>query len=130
MNQKGRELALLGLRLTIAFIFAYHSLDKLLNPETATGLFSSIGLPEFSITLIGIIELSAGTLLILGLWHNFANYLLAAIMAGALILVHIPRLAQNGLTPVFERDMLIFATVLVLALIGPGHYSIIKRKTK
>lgn len=127
MESKYKESSVLVLRLVIAAIFIYHGLPKIMNPSGSISFFSSIGLPGFSIPVIGFIELVGGILIILGLWHAWATYALATIMVGAITLVHIPGFLQNGITAGLERDVLILVATLVLVTVGPGKYVTTKK---
>lgn len=127
MESKYKESTLLALRLVIATIFIYHGLPKIMNPSGSISFFTSIGLPGFSVPFIGFIELVGGILIILGLWHVWATYALAAIMVGVVTLVHIPHFLQNGITAELERDILILAATFVLVAIGPGKYITTKK---
>lgn len=126
MSSRYKEGSLLALRLVLAAIFIYHGLPKLMNPSGMTSFFSSLGLPGFSIPIIGLLEVGAGILVIIGLWHTWATHILAVIIAGAVILVHIPNLG-NGISTGFERDVLILISLLVLAASGPGQYAWAKK---
>lgn len=124
-----KDTTLLLLRVFIVIIFIYHGLPKLLNPVGTSGFFISLGLPGFTASVVGIIEVCAGVLLLLGLWSKWANYALAIVIAGAIILVQIPSAIKAGqLTATFERDFLILISVLILAAHGPGHFAIHRHK--
>src|SRR3989344_3414592 len=111
-----KDTALLLLRLFVVIIFLYHGIPKLLNISGTVGFFSSLGIPGFVGPIVGAVEVIAGILLLLGLWSKWANYALALVIAGAIILVQIPSAIKVGqLTASFERDFLILLATLVLA---------------
>lgn len=116
---KYRDYALLLLRLVIVFIFLYHGVPKAMDWAMATDKFVAMGFPGFLGPIVGIVEVIAAVLVLLGVWHAYANYVLAIIIAVALIGVQLPK----GVTAGFERDLLILATNLYLALRGPGRFA-------
>ncbi len=113
---KLQGLALLGSRLLIAFIFFWHGFPKAVNPSMAIEKFIGFGLPGMLGPITGIVEVVAAAALVLGVFHRWANLLLAAIIAGAIVTVQIP----GGLTAGLERDLLILVGTLALSLYGPG----------
>ena len=123
-----KDSTLLLLRVAIALIFIYHGSQKLMNASGTMSFFTSLGLPGWAGVIIGIIEVVAGLLVLSGFYYKWANYVLALVMVGALILVQIPGVFKSGAIGAgFERDVLILITTLVLASNGPGHFSIHKK---
>ena len=121
------QTTLLILRIVIAAIFIYHGSSKLLNVSGTMQFFASLGLPSSLAVIIGILEVVAGILLLIGLWHKGASYILALIIVSALVLVQIPSLFAKGITAAFERDLLILIATLLLASHGPGHLAISRK---
>lgn len=120
-----KGLSLLSLRILVAAIFLYHGIPKLLNISGTMSFFSGIGLPGFLAVIVGIVEVVAGILLLLGLWTKWSSYALAIIIAGAIIVVHTK---AGGISAALERDVLIFVSLLVLAHSGAGSCAIDNRK--
>ncbi len=108
------------LRLLVGGIFLYHGVPKLMNMAGTMQFFSSLGLPGFVGVLVGILEVVGGILLIIGLWTKWAAYVLAIIIAGAIILAS----GRNGITAGLERDVLILVSSLVIAWSAPGRIAI------
>lgn len=124
-----KDTSLLLLRLVIVAIFLYHGIPKLMDPGQTSQFFSTLGLPGLTGLLVGLIEVAAGLLLLVGFWYTWANYALALIIAGALVLVHIPSFITSGkIGAGLERDFLILFATLVIAAHGPGHFAWKKRK--
>jgi putative oxidoreductase len=74
-------------RAIVGFLFLAHGLQKLfgvLGAEQAVALFSQLG-------LAGLIELFAGTLIMLGLYTPVVAFLASGLMATAYFLAHLPR---------------------------------------
>ena len=84
--------------------------------------FVAMGFPGFLGPIVGIAEVIAAILIIVGIWHAWANYALAVIILVAIVGVQIPGAIKAGkfLTAGLERDLLILAGNFVLALHGPG----------
>lgn len=111
--------ALLLTRLVVAFIFVWHGLPKAVNPDWAMEKFVEFGLPGWLGPVTGVVEVAAAALLTLGIFHGAAAVVLAVIIVGALVTVQIP----GGFTAGLERDLLILAATLTLAVLGPGRFA-------
>jgi putative oxidoreductase len=123
-KQLYKNISLLLLRLVVVFVFLWHGIPKAINPSMAMEKFVAMGFPAFFGPIIGWLEVIAAVLVLIGIWHMWANILLAGIIAVALAFVHIPK----GVTAGLERDMFIFTATLVLALHGPGHWHLGKKE--
>ena len=129
MCKDRKSLGLLLTRIVIAIIFLYHGVPKALDWTMASGKFAAMGFPGFLGPLVGIIEVVAAVLILLGLWHMEANYVLAVIILVAIIGVQLKKAAVDGsltLTAGLERDLLILVGNLTLAWFGPGKYAMRK----
>ncbi len=78
------------LRIALAGIFLYHGLTKF---PAAAGLAKMMNMPLFMIYLLAMMEIAAGVLILLGGigidWASrVAGLLVAAVMSGAIFLVH------------------------------------------
>jgi putative oxidoreductase len=116
----GRDLTLLGTRLVVAFIFLWHGVPKTVDPQMAMDKFVGFGLPGILGPVVGVLEVVAGTLLVTGLLHRVASLALAVVIAGALATVQIP----GGFSAGLERDLLILAATVLLAVHGPGQLNL------
>jgi putative oxidoreductase len=114
------DLAHFGLRITTGVLFIVHSTGKF-DPNFK-GFFSSMGLPPEMALLIGLLESIGGILLILGILTRISSSILAIEMLS--IMVYVKKLqsfsGKNGL----ELELLIFAILLILIVLGPGKISI------
>lgn len=116
MDSKYSDLALLLLRIGVAYIFITHGWGKLTNIEGTAGFFGglSIPVPIVMAWIVAIVEFFGGILVLLGAYTKVPNLLLAVIMLVAI-------LAQEGN---FDLEFLLLISTLVLSLIGSGQYSI------
>lgn len=115
------DVAYVGLRLAVAFLFIFHAPQKLL------GWFGS---PDYALVslrgLASVIELIVSPLIAVGLFTRAAALLGAIEMAGAYIVVHMPR----GGWPIENRGELSTVYLIVflyLAACGGGRYSLDRR---
>ena len=114
------DLSHFGLRISVGVLLMVHSLGKF--DSGSRGFFSSIGLPSEMAPLIGLLELIGGALLVAGVLTRIAASLLAIEMLT--IMVYLKKLqsfsGKNGL----ELELLIFAVLLTVIVLGPGRISI------
>ena len=124
--------SLLLLRLALVSIFLFHGLPKALNWTMASEKFVNMGFAAFWGPVVGILEVAAAALILIGLWTTFASLILGVIIAVALIGVQIPGAMKAAeaagqaftLTAGLERDLLIFTGILVLMAFGAGALSV------
>lgn len=124
--EKYKNYAMIFLMLVIVFIFLWHGIPKAFDPALASEKFVNMGFPGYFGPIIGWLEVIASVLILIGIWHRGSNLLLAAIIAVALVAVHIPK----GVTAGLERDLLILAATLLLAFEGTGYHPLSKKKGK
>ncbi len=119
-THKFHDLSHFGLRVSVGVLFMVHSVGKFDSGDA--GFFSSIGLPSEMAPLIGLLELIGGALLVVGVLTRIAASLLA--MEMLIIMVYLKKLqsfsGKNGL----ELELLIFAVLLTVTVLGPGRISI------
>lgn len=118
------------LRLALGLLLAGHGAQKLFGWFGGPGLsglagwLGSIGFrpAQFWAFLAGLAEFGGGLLLVLGLFNPLGSLGILASMLTAIAKVHWPKLwvAGGG----FEYPLLIIAVVTVLALQGPGRFSL------
>ncbi len=130
MKKDWNNWSLFFLRIVVAAIFLYHGWPKATDFTMAMEKFVGMGFPGFLGPVVGIVEVIAAVLILLGIWHAWANYALAVIIVVAIAGVQIPGAISAGkLLPAgLERDLLILAGTLVLALHGPGACTVKKKK--
>ena len=110
--------ALLALRLWIGFIFIYHGYPKL------TGGFGPFGMPGWVGIIVGIVEVVFGLALIIGWGFPMVTYPLMVVIAVAWLFMQIPK----GITSGSERDLLIFISLWISALFGPGMFALSRKR--
>lgn len=120
------SLGLTVLRVATGIIFAAHGGQKLFvyGLDGVAGSFGQMGLPMAGLLgpLVAFIEFFGGLALVLGLVTRLAGLGLAAVMLGAIALVHLPNgfFSPNGI----EFPMALLASALALSAMGAGAYSV------
>lgn len=125
------NLGLLALRVTLGLVFLGHGAQKAFGAfggpgfAGASGFIGSMGFrpARFWTALAVGGELLAGALYLLGLFTPLAGLLVLGTMSVAIAKVHGPKgfFVQNG---GYEYNLVLIITAVVLALIGPGSYSL------
>jgi putative oxidoreductase len=116
---------LLLVRLVMGVAFILHGWPKV---QKATSWMSSMPDPPpgFLQAIAAIFEVAGGALLALGLFTRAAALAIAAVMVGALALVHIPKgdpfVSPGG--PSSELASVYLAVSLLIAAVGAGAYSL------
>ena len=114
------ELTHFGLRITVGVLFIVHSVGKF--DDGSKGFFSSVGLPPDLAFLIGLLEMIGGIFLVAGVLTRIASSLLAIEML--LVMVYIKKLQTFSGKGGLELDLLTFAILLTLLVLGPGKLSV------
>ena len=57
----------------VVFVFLWHGIPKAFNPAMAMEKFVSMGFPGFLGPIVGWAEVIGGVLLLIGLYHKYAN---------------------------------------------------------
>lgn len=124
-----QEFSLLLLRLVIVAIFLYHGFPKAINWGMASEKFVGFGLPGFLGPITGIVEVIASVLILIGIQNFWANWVLVAIIAGAIATVQLPKaISEGAFIAGLERDLLILAGCAVSAAFGPGAFAWINKR--
>jgi putative oxidoreductase len=110
------------LRVVTAYLFLQHATAKLFGfPHVA--YFDNLQLMSL-IGIAGLIEVVAGSLLLIGLWARAAAFVLSGEMAFAYFIAHAPH--GSVLSPMLnqgEPAVLYCFVFLFLAVAGPGAWS-------
>jgi len=125
------DLALLLLRVLLALVFVLHGAQKLVpgiggsSPEHEARRFEQAGIrpPREMALLVGVLQLGAGVLVLVGLLTPLAAFALGVMMAVAALRAHDGRgfFIQNG---GYEYNVALVAVSLALMLAGAGSYSL------
>lgn len=114
------ELVHFGLRITIGVLFIVHGIGKF--DSGSKEFFSSVGLPADMAILIGLLESIGGILLVVGILSRISSSLLAIQML--LIMTYVKRLQAFSGKGGLEIDLLAFAILLSIVVLGPGKMSL------
>jgi putative oxidoreductase len=120
------------LRLTVGGIMAVHGWQKLTEMGPAmfgTSMLADLGLPAPALLgwVVTLTELTAGTLLVLGLLTRLSAALLSGVLLGAAVLVKpgLGIIAPLGAAlPGAELDLALLAGAVGVLLLGPGRPSL------
>jgi len=116
----------LPLRIISGIGFMIHGIPKLLDIPGTQNSFANMGLPPELAIIIGLLEFIGGLAILLGILTRIAAGLLAINMIGAILQVKL----SKGFIGGFELDLLYFAIMISLILMGPGNISIEKNILK
>ena len=129
--ERNADIAAFILRLATGAFFLVHGLIKLFvfTPAGTAGYFQSIGLPGVLGYLTIALEIGGGLALILGIATRNVSLAMIGVLLGAAIFGH----GGNGFTfsnpgGGWEYPVLWAITMLVLALLGDGAWSLTRRR--
>jgi putative oxidoreductase len=123
---KYKDYAPLVLRLIVGIVFLAHGWGKAFGSapglDAWLGMAAGLSIPAWLAYVIAYGELLGGLALILGFATEYFALLLAAIMLGAIFLVHL----KNGLIGPqgYEYPLTLFAASMALALSGASKLSL------
>jgi putative oxidoreductase len=118
------------IRWLVGAVFLAEGVQKFLFPAAlGVGRFAKIGLPapEFLAPFVGVVEISCGVLLIVGLLTRWAAVPLLIDMTVAIATTKIPMLHTQGFWAMAHEartDWCMFLGALFLLIVGPGAWSI------
>jgi len=119
------SVGLFALRVMMGTAFVLHGWPKIQNPTGWMGTES--GVPGAFQAVAAAAEFGGGIALALGVLTRFAALGVAAVMVGALAMVHIPRgdpfVAKPG-SPSAEPAAVYLACATLFLLAGPGRFSL------
>jgi putative oxidoreductase len=120
-----KNIVVLMARWLIAYGFAVPALAKINNLEGTIVWFEQIHIPfpVLAAYLVSSVETLGIVLLVLGLFTRYISILLACVMLGAILFVHIGHgfsSANNG----FEIPLYYFIFLIIFASFGAGKYSL------
>lgn len=117
--QRRTDLVLLAARSIVGLIFVSHAIWKFAHPGATP-------FPPAILVGLGVVELLAGSLLILGLFTRAAAVPLTGVMVGALAIVQLqaPGTHPFGLHAELERDLLILVGLAGILAAGAGRYAL------
>lgn len=121
------DLGKLVIRSALAILVLLHGIAKLIGGiDSITGMVTNAGLPAVFAYGVYVGEVVAPLLVLIGLWTRAAAAVMAINMVVAIMLVHIPELAQMnkmGGWALELQGMFLFGAIAV-ALLGAGRYSV------
>jgi uncharacterized membrane protein YphA (DoxX/SURF4 family) len=116
------DAGLLLIRLGLAAVFIVHGLMKFNYMDGTISFFATLGLPAFMAWFVAALETLGGIAMLIGYKARVAGYLLAAVMAVAIILVK----GDAGFVGGYEFDLMLLLAALGIALSGAGRYAVEK----
>ena len=137
--------AVLLVRLAIAFVFITEGIQKFLSPDAlGVGRFAKIGIPspEMMAPFVGVVEIVAGSLVLIGLATRLGAFALLVDMIVAIISTKVPILLGYGFwvfagptaRPGFwsmaheaRTDLAMLLGCAFLLAVGPGTVSVTHR---
>jgi putative oxidoreductase len=120
------------LRVVLGIAMAVHGWAKLSGGvDNLAGFFGgTLGIPAPGLMawVVTIVELVGGILLIVGFLTQIAGILIALDMLGAILFAYLlrgaPLIAENGQQISWEKEAVLAAAALCIALAGPGIWSV------
>jgi len=137
------------IRLMVGAVFLAEGIQKFLYPAVVgAGRFARIGIPQPDILgpAVGAVEITCGTLVLLGLFTRIAVIPLLSVMAAAIVTTKVPILLEQNLGPFQLRnlpyygfwgfahesrtDFSMVMGSLFLLIAGPGSLSLDARRRR
>jgi putative oxidoreductase len=132
-EQKLEDAGKLLLRVTVGGLMLFHGVHKVLHGiDGIRTIMAKSGLPSFFAYGVYVGEVIAPILIIAGFWSRPAALVFAFNMLVAVATVHladVTRLGRSGEWPI-ELHLLYMLGALVVALVGPGKWSLSAGKSR
>jgi uncharacterized membrane protein YphA (DoxX/SURF4 family) len=128
--------ALLLIRVLVGWVFVSEGIQKFIFPaQLGAGRFQQIGIPEahYVAPLVGTVEITCGTLVLLGLFTRFAVIPLLGVIGTAIATTKLPMLAKNGIWSMLHEARVDFSMLLGLVFLfitGAGALSLDARRRR
>jgi putative oxidoreductase len=132
MKTNQNAMALIG-RILLALMFLLSGIGKIGDFAGTAGYISSVGLPLPSVLAAGalMLEIVAGIALIIGFKTRWAALALALFTIAAAVLFHnywaMPAGQQMMQQIIFMKNLAVTGGLLMLAIAGPGAWSVDRR---
>jgi putative oxidoreductase len=127
INTSSDDMGKLVLRSAVAILVLLHGISKLIGGiDGITGMVTNAGLPAVFAYGVYVGEVIAPVLVLIGLWTRAAAAVMVINMVVAIMLAHLPDLAQMnkmGGWALELQGMFLFGAIAV-ALLGAGRYSV------
>lgn len=118
------DLGIAVFRFVLGAIFVAHAAPKIENPESTQEFFESVGLHGSTWFLYSVIaiEIVAGTMLAVGLYTQFAAFVLTVFMTGTtyVAVARMDKDFEGG----YEVDLLLLTSSFMFYLMGGGKYAL------
>ena len=120
-----KNLVAIAIRFVLAYVFSTPALLKINNIQGTEKWFNEMAIPfpNLFAYIVSGIETIGIILLVIGLFTRYISILLACVMLGAIVFVHLPHgfsVVNNG----FELPLYYLLFLLFLATYGAGKYSL------
>lgn len=122
--------AVILIRILVGWVFVSEGIQKFLFPVAlGWGRFAKIGLPHPHVLapIVGIVEITCGALLILGLWTRIAAVPLLIVIGTAIATTKIPMLHHQGVWAMLHEARVDFSMALgliFLLIVGGGAWAL------
>jgi putative oxidoreductase len=129
ITQTAAPAATIIIRLMVGAVFVSEGIQKFLNPaDVGAGRFAKIGLPspEMLAPFVGCVEITCGSLVLLGALTRIATLPLLVVMATAITTTKVPILLQSGFWQMAHdarTDFSMTMGLLFLLVVGAGKIS-------
>lgn len=126
-KMKNEDIPKVVLRISMSLVFLYFGFQQVSSPDSWIGfvpqfLTGAILTANNLVVLNGIVELSLGLFLLLGLYTRFSSFILAIHLFGIALSI--------GISPLGIRDFGLSLATLVIFLNGSDNYSLDKKFRK
>ena len=123
--QNAYEWAPVPLRVSLAALFAFTGIMKVMNVDGVTQYFTGLGFPaaQAFVWLAIILEVGGAVCLLLGLWTRITAMLLSALLVIAIITGYLIPWDASKL-PLLMNHWPMLGATLALVFSGPGKWSL------